>query len=249
VRIKNALKKVLNSMGHPTDPRLKVFKEELEKLKALNNEARFLNSDFEEYPCLTDKTALTSFDAHYIYHPAWAARIVKAIAPEKHIDISSTLHFCSILSAFIPTEFYDYRPADLNLDNLVTSHADLTNLHYENNSIQSLSCMHTIEHIGLGRYGDPIDPDGDLKAFSELKRVCAINGNLLIVVPVGVRKVQFNAHRIYNPHDIINYMNGFKVQKFSLVNDKGKYIENADLDDAATQQYGCGCYWFIKDKI
>ncbi len=47
------------------------------------------------------------------------------------------------------------------------------------------SCMHTIEHIGLGRYGDPLDAVGDQTALSELQRVVAPGGSLLIVVPVA----------------------------------------------------------------
>ena len=77
-----------------------------------------------------------------------------------------------------------------------SGYADLANLPFEINSVQSLSCMHTVEHVGLGRYGDPIDPDGDLKAIKEIKRVLAVNGNLLFVVPIGKPKIVYNAHRI-----------------------------------------------------
>lgn len=198
------------------------------------------------YPCLGDKTETTGFDAHYIYHPAWAARIVKEINPVKHIDISSTLHFCSILSAFIPVEFYDYRPAHLNLNNLISLKADLTDLLFESDSIDSLSCMHTIEHIGLGRYGDPIDPDGDIKAINELKRVVKKGGSLLFVTPVGNPKILFNAHRIYNPTMILNYFDGFELKDFSLVTDQNEFIEKAELREGSSQSYGCGCFWFIK---
>ena len=127
-------------------------------------------------PYLKDNTSTTGFDAHYIYHPAWATRIIKKVNPAKHIDISSTLHFCTRLSAFIPTEVYDYRPAKLNLSNLHSSSADLSKLHFADNSIESLSCMHTVEHIGLGRYGDLINPDGDIIAMKELQRVVKKGG-------------------------------------------------------------------------
>jgi SAM-dependent methyltransferase len=143
-------------------------------------------------------------------------------------------------------DFYDYRPAALHLSNLKSQHADLTALPFSSSSLTSVSCMHTIEHVGLGRYGDPIDPEGDLKAINELKRVCAVNGSLLIVVPVGIKKIQFNAHRIYDPFDIIEYMSGFELKDFSLIDDHGTFTEKADLKVAATQKYGCGCYWFIK---
>jgi SAM-dependent methyltransferase len=244
--LKKALR-VLKNTKSAEDHGLDSFFGQYNAFEKLDINKRFPLLKEEIFPCLNDNTGSTPFDAHYIYHPAWAARIVREINPDMHIDISSTLHFCSILSAFIKTEFYDYRPAALNLANLASLHADLTSLHFADNSILSLSCMHTLEHIGLGRYGDPLNPDGDLKAFGELKRVCAPGGNLLIVVPVGVKRLQFNAHRIYNPFEIIGYMDGFSLKKFSLIDDQGGYTEKASLESAATQKYGCGCYWFIKN--
>ena len=200
------------------------------------------------YPCIHDKTKFTGFDRHYIYHPAWAARILNQTKPDIHIDISSSLHFCSIVSAFIPMKFYDFRPAKLNLSNLSSEHADLTNLPFENNSIKSLSCMHTVEHIGLGRYGDPIDPEGDLKAINELKRVLAWGGDLLFVVPIGKPKIMYNAHRIYSYRQILGFFSEFKLMNFSLVpDDKQKGLKNnANKEIADKQEYGCGCFWFRK---
>lgn len=200
-------------------------------------------------PMLKDNTTSTGFDTHYIYHPAWAARVIKKINPPLHVDISSTLHFCTQLSAFIPTAFYDYRPAFLNLDNLTSGSADLCNLHFEDNSITSLSCMHTIEHIGLGRYGDPLDPDGDKKAAGELKRVLAGNGNLLIVVPVGEARIMFNGQRVYSYEQIISLFSGLDLIEFSLVPDSALQtgiILNAAPELVKQQQYGCGCFWFKK---
>lgn len=242
-------KKLNDKLKHKfkENPTLLKFKEEFEKYNSLDKSKKLPCNWDDIYPCLGDNTNETGFDAHYVYHPAWAARIVKKINPAKHIDISSTLHFCSILSAFIPVDFYDFRPAKLNLGNLKSLKGDLMNLDFEDNSIHSISCMHTIEHIGLGRYGDPIDPDGDLKAINELKRVCAKDGNLLIVVPVGIPKVAFNAHRIYKPSSIINYMEGFSLKEFALVTDSNDFIMSAALDLASKQHYGCGCFWFVKN--
>ena len=211
---------------------------------------RFSLNKNDFYLCLNDKTINTIFDAHYIYHPAWAARIIKKTNPKLHIDISSTLHFCSILSAFQKVKFYDYRPANLILDNLETDSADLTNLPFNDNSVQSLSCMHTIEHIGLGRYGDNIDYDGDLKAIKELKRVLAYEGNLLFVVPIGKPKIMFNAHRIYAYAQIIEYFKGFNLEEFALIPDnaiKNGIIYNATEEECNLQTYGCGCFWFKKE--
>lgn len=201
---------------------------------------------------LLDNTKNTDFDVHYILHPAWAARVLKGINPTLHIDISSTLSFCSIVSAFIPIDFYDYRPANLNLSGLNSKEADLMKLPFEDNSLVSLSCMHTVEHIGLGRYGDPLDPEGDIKAINELKRVTTRGGNLLFVTPIGKPKLIYNAHRIYSYKQIISYFEGFELKEFSLIPDNARVtglIKNPSEKFTDNQNYGCGCFWFIKNKL
>jgi len=201
------------------------------------------------YPCLYDNTANTAIEPHYTYHPAWAARVLAQTNPPKHIDISSITQFSNIVSAFIPTEFYDYRPANIVLSNYSSGKADLTNLHFESDSIESLSCMHTVEHIGLGRYGDPIDVDGDKKAMNELARVLAPNGNLLFVVPIGDARIEFNAHRVYAYQTIIDNFSGLMLKEFSLIPDDFEqtgYIANPSIDIINKQHWGCGCFWFTK---
>lgn len=198
------------------------------------------------YPCLKDKIATTPFDHHYTYHPAWAARILAQTKSEYHVDISSILSFSTIVSAFVPVKFYDYRPANLNLKNLESGFADLKQLNFPDNSIPSLSCMHTIEHIGLGRYGDEIDPQGDIKSINELKRVLKPGGDLLFVTPVGNPRIEFNAHRIYSYEQIIEYFSPLTLKEFSLIPDAGGLIPNADPALVKQQQYGCGCFWFKK---
>jgi len=210
---------------------------------------RFLLVWSNRYPCLNDKTSLTGFDRHYIYHPAWAARVLAKKRPSEHVDIGSTLHFCTLVSAFVPVRFYDYRPAEIELNNLASESADLLDLPFEDNSIDSLSCMHVVEHVGLGRYGDPIDPLGDVKAMQELQRVLSVKGVLLFVVPVGKPKIMFNAHRVYSYEQIVGHFSSLNLVEFSLVpehqNDGGmKY--NATADDVAKEEYACGCFWFTK---
>lgn len=221
------------------------------KFKSKDLKPRFKLSLGDSYPELKDKTVKTSFDRHYVYHTAWAARVVKEINPAFHTDISSSLYFCGILSAFIPVQFYDYRPADLHLSNLSTHKGNLHHLPFADSSVASLSCLHTIEHIGLGRYGDPIDPDGDLKAAAELKRVLARGGSLLIVVPVGKPRIEFNAHRIYSYEQIISCFagDGIELKEFSFIPETdagGGLVRNADPKLVSGERYACGCFWFVK---
>lgn len=208
----------------------------------------------DRWPCLDDATSNTGFDAHYIYHCAWAARKIaenfKKITNDdgaRHVDISSSLHFVTMLSAFVPVDFYDYRPAALTLSSLRCNRADLLSLPFSDGSIQSLSCMHVVEHIGLERYGDPFDPQGDLKAMRELQRVLAPNGHLFFVVPVGNEaRIQYNAHRIYTYNQILACFEKLQLHSFAFVDDSGKFTPAACVEDIRDSKYGCGCFEFVK---
>ena len=217
--------------------------------KAARKISRFPVRTRDLYPCVLDKTPKTSFDRHYVFHTAWAARKVKEINPKTHIDISSSLYFSSIVSAFVPVKFYDYRPANLNLSELSSERADLLSLPFPDGSIKSLSCMHTVEHVGLGRYGDPINPDADIKAIKELKRVLAKGGSLLFVVPLGRPRIQFNAHRIYSYDQILSYFPDLKLKEFAFIpqyEKDGGIKYNPPKELVSKEKYACGCFWFIK---
>jgi len=219
------------------------------QFKRKDTSKRFAYSLASAYPQIFDKTALTGFDRHYVYHTAWAARKVRDFAPENHVDIASSLYFPGILSAFIPVDFYDYRPAPLHLSGLTTKHADLTALHFGDNTISSLSCLHTIEHIGLGRYGDPVDPEADITACNELARVLAVGGQLLFVTPVGKAAViQFNAHRIYTYAQVLALFPTLRLKEFSYIPERGDrgIEEHADPAALSNEDYACGCFVFIK---
>lgn len=225
--------------------RFLTYLSDLNRFKS-KSDKRFTIRTADIYPCLKDTITTTPFDHHYTYHPAWAARILAQTKPVYHVDISSILSFSTIISAFVPVKFYDYRPANLAISNLKSGFANLKQLDFADNSISSLSCMHTIEHIGLGRYGDEIDPQGDIKSINELKRVLKQDGDLLFVTPVGKPKIEFNAHRIYSYEQIIEYFSPLSLKEFSLIPDAGGIIMHADPALVKQQDYGCGCFWFKK---
>ena len=110
--------------------------------------------------------------------------------------------------------------------------------------------MHVVEHIGLGRYGDILDPEGDIKAMRELSRVVAPKGHLLFAVPVGPAppRICFNAHRISSYEQICSAFSALQLVEFRLVPDRpqdGGLIE-ATSEIIATQKYGCGRLCFRK---
>ncbi len=203
---------------------------------------RFVDS----YPCLADRTAVTPFDPHYFYQGAWLARrVAKARAP-LHVDVASSALTISVLSAMCPTLSLDYRPFRGRLAGLRNVAGDITRLPFADASISSLSCLHVIEHIGLGRYGDPLDPDGSPKAAAELVRVLAPSGRLYLSVPVGRERVCFNAHRVFLPNTIRSWLVGLELDRFALVGDDGSYTDPAQPEAAEALDYGCGLFEFVR---
>lgn len=226
------------------------FEKQFYKYKKENDEeSRFEMKWEERFPCLHDNTQNVGFERHYMFHPVWAARAIKKINPEIHCDISSSLRFVSMLSCFFKVKHFDYRKPPMVLENLELGQVDLTGLDFADSSIFSLSCMHTIEHIGLGRYGDTLDCDGDIKAANELTRVVSKGGNLLIVVPVGRSRIEFNAHRIYSFSQVVDLFSKLTLFEYALIPDSheaGDIVYGASEFLTDSQEHGCGCFWFKK---
>jgi SAM-dependent methyltransferase len=197
-------------------------------------------------PCLGDWTVTTPFDPHYFYQGAWLARRLKLAAPSKHVDIASSVLTISVLSAFVDTTFVDYRPLKVTLVGLDSIPGDILHLPFEDNTLASLSCLHVIEHIGLGRYGDPMDPEGSVKAAAELERVLKNNGELFVSLPVGRERTCFNAHRVHDPNTVLTLFPQLSLINFSYVDDAGTFHENTDLKNAQGLDFGCGLFHFKK---
>lgn len=85
-----------------------------------------------------------------------------------------------LLSTITKTTFIDIRPFKTDLKDLAVKKGDILNMPFEDNSIKSLSFLHVAEHIGLGRYGDKLDPEGTKKACIELSRILAPDGKLFL---------------------------------------------------------------------
>lgn len=200
-------------------------------------------------PCLVDWTAYTPFDPHYFYQGAWLARKVSAQKPSHHTDISSSVLTISVLSGFVETTFVDYRPLKSNLSGLKSIAGDILALAFDDKSIDSLSCLHVIEHIGLGRYGDPLDPNGSIKAALELQRVVADDGSLYLSVPVGRERICFNAHRVFYPETIISMFSELELIDFSYVDDSGQLHSETSFNEASDLDYGCGMFHFRKLQL
>jgi SAM-dependent methyltransferase len=166
--------------------------------------------------------------------------------PRSHVDIGSSIGLIAVIGAYVPTVFVDYRPLKVSIEGLFPVAGDSLALPFTDNQLASLSCLHVIEHIGLGRYGDPLNARGTHLAAMELARVLAPGGKLYLSTPVGYERTQFNAQRIFNASSILAMFEGLRLEKFSLVDDAGHLIQPADVALGETCQYGCGLFEMTK---
>lgn len=198
------------------------------------------------YPILTERTATTSFDTHYFYQDIWAFRKVLESGVKEHVDVGSKVDYVGFLSTITQATFIDIRPLETDLPGLDSRAGSILNMPYADRSISSLSCLHVAEHIGLGRYGDPLDPLGTEKACAELTRVLAPGGSLYFGLPIGRPRICFNAHRIHSTGQILEYFKGLELAEFSLVDDKGRFSQGVNPEKARDEKYGCGLFHFKK---
>ena len=200
----------------------------------------------EAQPQLKDRLPTSPFDPHYFYQDVWAARHVAAAAPERHVDVGSRVDYVGFLTAICDVTFVDIRPLEAELDRLETIGASILALPYADRSLESVSCLHVVEHIGLGRYGDPLDPLGSVKAAAELQRVVAPGGQLLFSGPIGVPRVAFDAHRVQDPRTIVSWFGELELAEFAGVDDAGRFSRDHSINDLARSRYACGLFRFVR---
>ena len=196
------------------------------------------------FPCLYDATTTTQLDPIYFYQDNWAFERIVAQAPKSHIDIGSHHKFVGFLSKITNLTMVDIRPLSLELNTINFKEGSILNLPYEDNSIYSLSSLCVIEHIGLGRYGDPIDPLGSEKACAEINRVMALDSDFYMSVPVEeINKIYYNAHRAFNEDYLLKKL----LSNYEVVD--VAYIYGSTYSKVKGKGFGIGCYHLKKTTI
>lgn len=190
---------------------------------------------------------------HYFHQDLWASRRINQIKPKYHIDIGSRVDgFIAHVLSFMDVTVIDVRKLSSGVKGLRFIKLDIVGDDEEckNITTDSLSCLHALEHFGLGRYGDKIDFDGWLKAIKRMAGMVVEKGHFFLSVPIGEERVEYNAHRVFDPKKICDQVIGcgFELLNFSYVDDFGDFHENVLVDDVPYLSYGCGCYEFVKLK-
>lgn len=204
------------------------------------------------YPCINDNTSSTGIDSHYFHQSLWAFRRIRESGTPNHVDIASQVNFVGMLTTITRVFFVDIRPLFLSIPNYHGIGASITALPFADNSIESLSCLHVIEHIGLGRYGDPIDPHGPGKACLEISRTLKPGGSAYVSLPIGRPRVSFNGQRVFAPTEVLSLFPELECRQMSVVDIPGDFIEHADPmqvdlhEDQGGLDFGLGMFHLYK---
>ena len=215
-----------------------LIKKELEKSKEKIN--------LSIKPCLFDKENHSLKLQYYDYQNAWAFEKLLESKPNELIDIGSIITFLVFASKITKVKTIDIREQNLPIKNLETKIGDILNIPYQDNTVDFLSSLSVVEHIGLGRYGDKIDLDGMQKSINEFDRVLKKNATLLISVPIGKNNIiEFNAHRRFTPEKIYQMFKNFSID------DEVYIFKNEMMDINKYNNLGkpdaFACYKFIKN--
>lgn len=206
-------------------------------------------------PCIHD-----SFDEagvmndEYFLQDLIIAKKIFLNNPKRHVDIGSRIDgFIAHLASFREVDVFDIRPISKMVAGINFFQMDFMSVgefFKDQDKTDSLSCLHTIEHFGLGRYGDKINPDGYKIGIMNLSKLLVTEGILYLSTPVGMERVEFNANRVFDPATIINEAkkNSLNLTKFTLIDSHGESVELelANVLKLKNDKYNLGIFEFIK---
>lgn len=228
------------------------FQEDMIQYSQLNIRENFQIQKKNLYPIITDKYEQAGTIHNYFWQDLWAARLIHKSGVRKHFDIGSRIDgfIAHLLSGGIEVSLIDIREFPETIENLYTIIDDATSLkQVSDNSIESMSALCSLEHFGLGRYGDPIDPEACFKCFKAIQKKLKKGGNLYMSVPIGKERVEFNAHRVFFASTIIENFEGMELVEFSCTAN-GKIEYSVDIyrydDDSHYGDYRYGLFHFVK---
>lgn len=188
---------------------------------------------YKNYPCLNDRDAdCGDVMTPYFQQDMYVARKIFEKKPHKHVDIgSSMMGFVAHVAVFREIEVFDIRPMNLTVPNIKFTKTDLTDTSSLPDAYcDSISCLHALEHFGLGRYGDKIDSNGHLKGFRNITKILKPGGTFYFSVPMGVQRIEFNAHRIFGmPYLMEMISTDYDIVSFAYIDDNCLLHTNVEL--------------------
>lgn len=238
---------VLNGLYQDT-----FFTDDLREYQKKNTRKNFAANEDNLWPVICDKYRLAGSTENYFWQDLWAAKLINKSEVKEHFDIGSRIDgfIGHLLAMDIDVTLIDIREFPCEMEGLHTIVDDATTLRQvADNSIESMSALCSLEHFGLGRYGDPVDPEACFKCFDEIQKKIKVGGNLYISLPIGRERVEFNAHRVFYAGTVIECFQTMELSEFSCAAE-GKIEYNVDIhkydSDGHNGEYRYGLFHFVK---
>jgi hypothetical protein len=210
-------------------------------------------------PCLHDRYEEGGVtNSEYFWQDLLVARAIHAAKPVKHVDIGSRVDgFVAHVASFREIEVFDVRPISTAVPGVVFRQADLMNptslpTTAEGGYCDSLSCLHAIEHFGLGRYGDPVNPQGYQRGIANMAQLLQPGGTFYLSTPIGQERVEFNANWVFDPRSIVRcaLKNGLTLRDLIIIDSSGhasnKSLTEQSLLEISFNNYQLGIFTFVK---
>jgi hypothetical protein len=204
------------------------------------------------FPILTDKYDNSGIaNGHYFHQDLLIAQKIYNSNPNKHVDIASRVDgFVAHVASYRNIEVIDIRPLISDVTNLEFTQLDLMSddIIKFHNYTDSISCLHAIEHFGLGRYGDKIDINGHIKGLDSIYKILKKNGIFYFSTPIGPQRIEFNAHRVFCIKYLLDlFKDRYTINSFSYVDDQGVLYKDIQLTHDNIKinlncTYGCGIF-------
>ena len=232
--------------------RLATFKKELEMFRAQ------CDWPIDLEPKLGDIYDHAGSLGEYFWQDLWIAKKIFRLNPERHIDVGSRIDgFVAHIACMRKIEVFDLRPLPIQIPNVSFHQIDVLNLPSKyQESTDCVTCLHSIEHFGLGRYGDEINPSAWKQGFENLSKMLKIGGKLILSTPIGYERVKFNAHRVFHPLTIAEHGKSLNLSleafEWCHMQKNGSWciVESQNIQDdlrlIGNQKYSLGIFVFAK---
>ncbi len=207
------------------------------------------------YPCLDDRYEKAgTIPKHYFYQDLIIANKIYEANPKKHVDIGSRIDgFVAHVACFREIEVFDIRDFDYKIPNVKFVKADLMESEFNIlDYCDSVSCLHAIEHFGLGRYGDNIDITGHIKGLTNIYKMLKPNGIFYFSAPIGKQRIEYDAHRVFSIQYLLDiFKDSYQIKSFSYINDDEELFTNVEMDSRNiinnfNCSFGCGIFELVK---
>lgn len=227
--------------------------EDMKTYESLNVRENFRIDTKHLWPIAGDRYAMAGAMHNYFWQDLWAARKIRQSGVERHFDIGSRIDgfIAHLLAMDIEVSLIDVRAFPGEVEHLHTIVDDATSLkQVADASVESMSALCSLEHFGLGRYGDPIDPEACFTCFANLQKKIKKGGRLYLSVPVGRERVEFNAHRVFYAQTIADAFSDLTLKEFSCAAER-RIEYHVDLhkydQDGHDGEYRYGLFYFVRE--